>query len=532
MTVQWFERKELLCIDHVPDWGESFAKFTTDKNWLAWHPFVRTRSDGSVSWEKVTVNHKTGTHLDPKQTARLDMAGAIAAAQKLVELRKTGFGIGYLPRTTGAAEGSMQSSWADSYAVGGDLDDAFNPDGSTVEKFADVVAGLKCYAEVSISGTGLRLFMPRQEGDDMSHETDGIGWMGTESKFVTFTGNVHEGHANLDGDPETRKWIVERCRGSGQKVVHLSDLRNSESSVHITSNLGESDQTAMVEALLASLDPDMSCDNWYRVIGGIHTYAPDWGLDLVDAWSSESVKGKYDQAEVAKLWSDFDGREESGRVQTKATIGGVMNMAAQECYRREEFPVFDEHRWKSQAKHQSWPGVRVRNLFSPVPEPLFRMEWLEPWPVLYKAAQTLAHSYGSDYGSAATALLATLSVPRDLSQLLIPVKRSGHKIPSQCWFVIHAGVGQAKSDLLREPMQVIKDRDVALSERIERQHKRGLEDDKDAVKPFLCTTITTANTYEGLLELLFHTKVGGGRPSRRIAGLGQRHESTQGGWVR
>ncbi len=93
-------------------------------------------------------------------------------------------GLGYFPRS-GAAMRAY------------DLDDCIDANGSVSADVAEILALGETFAEVSISGRGIRLWAAPSgsEADDWGTERNGYGASGTNGKFFTFLGQA------LDGSP-------------------------------------------------------------------------------------------------------------------------------------------------------------------------------------------------------------------------------------------------------------------------------------------------------------------------------------------
>ena len=154
---------------------------------LVWRSFEGT-TEGKFS--KIPVDPVTGLTTAPntaKDRGVLTLTEAIAAARKLAE-SDLPVGIGMYPPHAGL--------------IAGDLDGCLNVNGSrTVKDWAVPIIG-DAYAEISPSGTGIRLLLS-EVSDGIAKMANGqerhsLGFYGDRTaKFVTLTGNVIDSDAPM-----------------------------------------------------------------------------------------------------------------------------------------------------------------------------------------------------------------------------------------------------------------------------------------------------------------------------------------------
>jgi putative DNA primase/helicase len=154
--------------------------------WVGWR-YVEDGVDpktGEVDWDKPPVNIKTGrkaSSTDPQTWVPFEQAHS-------AYLRGGLDGVGLVLHRSDAAEGPG--------LIGVDLDKCRNPSTGEIEEWAlEIVRRLNTYTEVSVSGTGLRLFLHaelpprgRKKGRYENYQT---------ARYVTVTGQ------HLDGTPLT-----------------------------------------------------------------------------------------------------------------------------------------------------------------------------------------------------------------------------------------------------------------------------------------------------------------------------------------
>ncbi|MFC2966890.1 AAA family ATPase [Acidimangrovimonas pyrenivorans] len=163
--------------------GPVWEKAKAEKNWLLYRLEQGNAPDKLA--KKPTVDGTTVADRDAAATLTFDEAIAQAASRNLMSGAQEGspgwVGIGYFPRV-GAAMRAF------------DFDDCVSPEGTISPEVTEILAARETFAELSISGRGVRLWAapagdPR---DDRGTEKAGFGMSGVGGKFFTFRGEALE----------------------------------------------------------------------------------------------------------------------------------------------------------------------------------------------------------------------------------------------------------------------------------------------------------------------------------------------------
>lgn len=209
-------------VKRLPE-GAAWDIAKAEKNWCV---------AAETTTTKVPVNAATGFPCDREQAAFLDRA---KAAQKANDLNKwideinakidranedravpfdhvVRFGVGYLPRARSAM-------------VVADFDKVRDPDTGdiTAEWLKPVMEQPESYTEVSASGTGLHVLMPREEADAGTRERNGAGLYASNARFILLTfDQVAGAPISLNSAPETRRVIRDRVGVQHTQRVNFS----------------------------------------------------------------------------------------------------------------------------------------------------------------------------------------------------------------------------------------------------------------------------------------------------------------------
>jgi len=271
-----------------------FGEVATQPCWLAW----RSEKNGQ-RLRKRPMNASTS---DPSSWVSL-------AEAQLIE-KKTGVGLVLTDRDLCGR------------IVCVDLDGCRDPESGTIEAWADeLIKQLDSYAEVSPSGTGVKVYLvgsetlPDKKRDVKATSLGGKKpaielFGGTSARFVAVTGD------HLDGSPMTLKRID---RDAWLRLLPEQTDERPDS---------DSFQAPMLEKLEDALRYVPADDRfvWERVTAALKLEADEGHLEAEDAralWDnwSKSAPDSYDERENAKVWNSFRRDEASeGSLVKKATI--------------------------------------------------------------------------------------------------------------------------------------------------------------------------------------------------------------------
>lgn len=206
--------------------------------------------------------------------------------------------------------------------VGVDIDDCRDPETGTIADWAqEIIDHLGSYAEVSPSGTGVKVFirgeLPAERGRKFSHSSGGALEVYATGRFFVVTGQHIEGTpVELKRRPKSLLALVEKAQSWKQETKRNEPPKSGLKTTLIDVHSSDRD-TAL--AALRVLDPDMGYGEWLRVGMALHSVDTSDGMCAeFDLWSQGS--SKYVAGEPAEKWNSFSSN--SG-----VTIGTLCHLA-------------------------------------------------------------------------------------------------------------------------------------------------------------------------------------------------------------
>ena len=265
--------------------------------WVMWRYIEKRRPNGTVHWAKVPfhVSGSKASSTDPRTWATYD-----DAADALIMGGDDGRpfdGLGFV--FTG-----------DDGLAGLDLDDCIDPDTGEMSPVAtEALERIDGYAEVSPSGTGLKLFTRMELARAHKNDAKGIE-LYKSGRYFTVTGHQLNGHENLPVAMQDVGWFVEKH--FGEKAAREAPKTSGDAFEMYRPPLDGWPIERVEQELLAHLDPDMGYGSWIDVGMALHHQGrgdAEW-LTLWDAWSSGS--GKYSEGTCDTHWRSFSEQRYSG----------------------------------------------------------------------------------------------------------------------------------------------------------------------------------------------------------------------------
>jgi putative DNA primase/helicase len=165
------------------------------------------------------------------------------------------------------------------------------------------------YAEVSPSGTGLKIFTQTNLDGSRTKKEAGVE-LYKDGRYFTVTGHAINGHASMPVLPQDLGWMIakvwnEEMGGAG------GDDEDGFANLKFALDGWELDR--VVDEVLVHLDPDVGYGEWLKVGAALHHQSggdPEW-LDAWDNWSAAS--GKWIEGYCAEKWSSFSQQRATGR---------------------------------------------------------------------------------------------------------------------------------------------------------------------------------------------------------------------------
>ncbi len=335
--------------------GGIFNAARAEKNWLVCKLVEKARPGGGIKLDKVPQHPQKPRNAAAKTAAALTLKEALDEAEnrnKRTGAKKDKDGwhlVGYLPR-----EGST--------LVAVDFDHCLNASGDLLYPFDKILSDADVYREVSPSGDGVRVLLPRGEDDFWQDERkfpdtdEGVGFFGSDAKFFTTTFNRLGECAEIKDSHKLRHNVRVMVQGlkqlhesttSGPKPVakaapstHADDIalppgvadmfesagslsENAHPDHWIMNALQVDEQFAreVVENALTYIDfPAGSRDNgWLSTLFGLRALERNKGLPwlraLVEQWNDRQP-----HSDTEKDMKDFDNADPCGKARANTVF--------------------------------------------------------------------------------------------------------------------------------------------------------------------------------------------------------------------
>lgn len=269
-------------LQHIP------ADLQQVNRWILWRYIPKKRPDGTIHWAKVPfqVAGREARSNDP--TTWSSYGDAVDALIMGGEDGKPFDGLGFVFSD-------------DDDLAGIDLDDCIDDTGEFSDVAKELLERVDGYAEISPSGTGIKLFTRAEISRAHKDNSKGIEIYKT-GRYFTVTGHQLNGHAALPLEAQDVGWFIEKH--FGQKAARTAATPADAFEMY-RPPLDGWDAERVEEELLMLLDPDMGHDDWLNVGMALHHQfrGDQEGLTLWDTWSSGS--SKYVESECEERWRSF-----------------------------------------------------------------------------------------------------------------------------------------------------------------------------------------------------------------------------------
>lgn len=194
-----------------------------------------------------------------------------------------------------------------------DLDDCRDSESGVLTDFAqEVLDRVDGYAEVSPSGTGLKIFSRTNLDGSRTKKEAGLE-LYREGRYFTVTGHGINGHDCLPADVQDLGWLVERVWGEGLNQGVLEGDAAERALANYKGPLEEWDLDRVVAEVLPHLDPDAGYSDWLRVGAAMHHQGggDEGWLQAWDEWSA--LSGKWAEGYCDQKWTSFSAQRATGK---------------------------------------------------------------------------------------------------------------------------------------------------------------------------------------------------------------------------
>jgi hypothetical protein len=241
--------------------------------WVTWD-WVWSAKQNKWTKPPLQVNGKLASSTDSSTWSRFDLAWLIGRGKA---------GIGFV-------------LGADLGIVGIDLDKCRNPATGEIKPLqAEIIRDLATYAEVSPSGTGVKMLCRGELPAKFRKANHELGIeIYADGRYFTITG------CKLEHAPRVINNCQDKLTELINRFMHIGELPSPEFA-------NQEDETELAKLALAAIDPSLAdgYTDWLMIGMSLHAISP-YLLDDWDRWSSSSPK--YAAGECARKWAGFDGK--------------------------------------------------------------------------------------------------------------------------------------------------------------------------------------------------------------------------------
>lgn len=257
-----------------------FARAAHERNWLV---YALVDRDGK---KPLKVPQLNGSNASFDDAAQYTLEEALSVSDR----------VGYVAR-----KGSAM--------VGVDYDNCFTED--DLDDHIDVLLD-DVYAEVSPSGNGVRVLLPRMAGDFWSRERSDVGFFGADNKWFTVTfDSLYDEVVFGDSDAIRRSVSHLRLerRSERNEVAALRGKKGDGGKWWFDLPF-EWQERSLIDALSA-IPPEVANndEDWFQISMALHSTGYDWVKGIWDQWSQaiaeDANPDSYNEQQNEMRWNSF-----------------------------------------------------------------------------------------------------------------------------------------------------------------------------------------------------------------------------------
>ena len=258
--------------------------------WVLWRNVQRTKPNRQKVWAKLpmTVDGSAASSTDPSTWTDFD-----TACDAFI---------------MGGYDGLGLVLGADVHGI--DLDDCRLPSGELSPLADEVLARVQGYAEVSPSGTGIKVFALTNLDSSRTKKEVGVE-LYKDGRYFTVTGHsLAQGDLSVVND---LSWLVQQVWNEAIGPADLTGDAGEMALANYKPPLEDWDIDRVVDEVLVHLDPDGGYEDWLKVGAALHHQGSgdhEW-LEAWDNWSAAS--GKWVEGYCADKWSSFSAQRMVGK---------------------------------------------------------------------------------------------------------------------------------------------------------------------------------------------------------------------------
>lgn len=279
---------------------------TSIPRWLLWKYIKKKKPDGTVFWTKVPFQCD-GTPASTTNPATWCSYEEALDAWMVGDFDGIGMTLG-----------------ADVQGI--DLDDCRDPETGELNELAqEVLNRIDGYAEISPSGTGIKIFAKTNLDGSRTKKEDGVE-LYREGRYFTVTGRVlGPNHTDLSDEVQALDWLIEKVWGESMSGLMLTgDAADLELALY-RAPLEDWDIERVRDEIAPYLDLEMHYEDWIRVGQALyHQFdGDDEAFELWDEMFQDS--SKYGGESYGRdRWKSFKTHRSFGR--GPVTLASVIKM--------------------------------------------------------------------------------------------------------------------------------------------------------------------------------------------------------------
>lgn len=258
--------------------------------WVLWRNVQRSKPNGQKVWAKLpmTTDGSAASSTNPADWCSFD-----DACDALM---------------MGGYDGLGLVLGADVHGI--DLDDCRSPDGTLSDLANEVLSLVNGYAEVSPSGTGIKVFALTNLDSSRTKKEVGVE-LYKDGRYFTVTGHdLAQGDLSVVND---LSWLVQKVWNEALSPADMTGDVGEMALANYKPPLEDWDLDRVVDEVLVHLDPDGGYEEWLRVGAALHHQGGgdhEW-LEAWDNWSAQS--GKWVEGYCADKWDSFSAQRMVGK---------------------------------------------------------------------------------------------------------------------------------------------------------------------------------------------------------------------------
>lgn len=273
--------------------------------WVLWKNVERTKPDGTKVWAKLpmTTSGRAASSTKPATWTTFD-----DAVDALIMGDFDGIGLILGDDVQGI-----------------DLDDCRDPESGELSELAqEVLERIDGYAEVSPSGTGIKVFSRTNLDGSRTKKEAGVE-LYRDGRYFTVTGHAINGHTlGLPAEVQDLGWLVKRVWDEEVGTLALEGDAAERALALYREPLDGWDLERVEQGVLPHLNPDCGYADWLLIGAALHHQGQGdeaW-CELWDSWSQGS--SKWVEGVCADKWDSFSAQRATGR--GAVTLASILKM--------------------------------------------------------------------------------------------------------------------------------------------------------------------------------------------------------------